>query len=697
MREESPSHTLRLTIITILIIGLFAALFSRLWFLQVLAGDRYSQLAEENRVRFVVTEAPRGRILDRHGNAIVKSRPALTVSADKRRLLNDAGVVKDAQAKAVLTRLSRILEMPKKEILDKLHSRKYSPFRPVPIKVDVAPETIFHIQERKELYRGVTTQTLPVRTYPHGDTAAHVVGTIGEISDEELQQPVYKDYWPGDLIGKSGLEAAYEEYLQGREGRQRLEVNAQNTVQDVLETVEPVRGDNVKTSLDLRLQKDVERVLLEGLEESRGKLSDGEPIESTAGAVVVLDPDNGQVIAMASYPTYEPGKFVGGVPTDYFNDVYRDVKVLPDDDGDGQPQVVEDEDPQPKASLNRAIQAAHPPGSTFKIITAAAALSGNLMTQHSTLPCPPEWGPTGKNNWNNVHEGQMDIARALKRSCDTVFYELGHRAWVGENRQAANSLDSPDPEPVDELVQGMARQFGLGSQLGIDLPGESAGTIPTFEWIYERWVDLRDYWCQEAEEATPGSIYHGIMEENCTHGWQFSGGDAANLSIGQGDVTTTPLQMATAFSAIANGGTVWRPHLGVTAIGPDDKVVERFEKKKLGQLPLDQASMQEIQLGLEQVVMDDTFPSGTASAPFDGFPLEDIPVAGKTGTAQSGTGIPYAWFAAYAPADDPQFVAVAMVEEGGGGSVTAAPIVRSVLEAAFQLDVTDFETGPETD
>lgn len=670
-QHESSSATLRLTLLTLVVAGMFAALFSRLWFLQVLAGERYAELAESNRVRWVITEAPRGRIFDRDGVAVVKNRPALTISAYPQRLLDEEGTAQGPEATAVLDRLSSLLEMPREQIVERLTSRKYSPFRAVPVKEDVTPEVFFQVKEHRELFAGVEAERLPVRSYPHGIAAAHVVGYIGEISDQELASERYEGYRLGDLIGKAGLEHAYELDLQGDEGLKQLEVNASGTVLGVLAERDPAPGDDLVTTIDLDLQKEVERLLYEGIVESRSAVhrGSGQNLTSIAGSAVVMDPRDGSVLAMASWPTYDPTLFVDGVSPEEYQTLYEATPV---------------------PALNLAIQGQYAPGSTWKIVSGAAALQAGQITPQSRLACPPRLrvGSRTFRNWSSRHEGSMDLALALKRSCDTFFYKLAFDHWLAEERQ------EDDGQPVHEVYQDMAGQFGFGAPLGVDLPGEKPGRVPDREWKQAFWEANRERTCRQAQESAPGTYPQRLYSELCTEGFVWRGGDAVNMSIGQGDVLVTPLQLASAFATVANGGTVWRPHLGARVVSPEGETVSTYHPEAVGQVAFAPDHLAEIRAGLEMVVMADR---GTAAHVFRTFPLSRIPVAGKTGTAEVGGKLPSAWFVAYAPANDPQYVVVVQVEEGGGGSQTAAPIVRRILEAIFELPVSPFRTAAATD
>lgn len=674
--EQAP--LLRLTFLSVMVIALFLALISRLWFLQVLAGDRYVELADSNRLRTVVTEAPRGAILASEGEDLVKNRSALTISADRQVLLDLDGQPRDDEATRVVSRLSELLVIGEDEILERMTSRRYSPFRPVPIAFDVAPEIVFAVREHQELFAGVIAEELPVRQYPRAETAAHLVGFLNEISETELADPAFADYRGGDLVGRAGLEQAYEADLRGISGQRVLVVNAQGNVLDVQSERDPIQGNDLLTSIDLDLQEATERLLADGILASREiERDDGQLLPSVAGSAVVVDPRDGRILAMASWPTYDPREFVGGLSSEYAGFLYVDPEAY-----------------QP--AINRAIQGRYPPGSVFKTASGAAMLEAGLVGPRTLVGCPPafEVGNITFRNWNRgVDEGALDLSDALMRSCDTYFYELSYQQWVREQRQLAEVDD--DVSRIDEVLSRVARGFGFGRVLGIDLPSEASGSIPDRRSKQDRWVAQRDSWCAQAGVADPGSYLRDVLEDNCLYGGQWRGGDAVNTSIGQGEILATPLQVAASYAAVANGGTLWQPRVGSAVMAPDGAVVRSIEPVALGQLPVDAGGLAAIQEGLERVVMHER---GTAAGAFTGFPLDRIPVAGKTGTAELRPRVPYAWFAAYAPADAPEIVVVVNVEEGGGGSQTAAPIVRNILEHWFGIvaaEDAEFEAGPE--
>lgn len=677
MATSDASPALRLTFLSVVIIMLFVALFARLWFLQVLAGDRYVELADSNRLRTVVIEAPRGTVLTTDGEELIRNRGALTISADRQALLAPDGTPLDADAEAVIERLGQLLWLEPDEVIERLSSLRRSPFRPVPIAFDVTPETVLAVRERQELFPGVTAETLPVRDYPQGATAAHVLGYLNEISESELADPELTDYRGGDLIGREGLERSYEADLRGITGQRVLVVNARGNVLDVQSEREPVPGNDLVVTLDLDLQQATERLLEDGILASRSiEREDGELLPSVAGTAIVMDVRDGRIRAMASWPSFDPREFVGGLSPEYAEYLYNN----PD---------------QPQPAVNRAIAGRYPPGSVFKTVTGAALVEAGMVTPRSQVGCPPEFevGGITFRNWNRgVDEGMMDLSDALMRSCDTYFYELAYDQWVVEQRALAAVDD--DPDRIDEVQARVAREHGFGAPLGIDLPGELGGTIPDRSSRRRTWEAQRDRWCAQARQAESGYV-RDVLTHNCEFGFLWLGGDAVNASIGQGEILTTPLQVVAHYAALGNGGTLYRPRIGEAVLDPDGELIRRIDTEVIRELDLDPGLLAVLREGLERTVMDER---GTAFGAFEGFPLDRIPVAGKTGTAELKPLVPYAWFAAYAPADDPEVAVVVAVEQGGGGSQTAAPIARNILAHHFGVVLADeavFVPGPE--
>lgn len=656
---------MRLTFLSLLVVSLFILLFARLWFLQVMAGERYASLAQGNAVRTVEIEAPRGKILDRHGEPIVRNRYANVVSVQP----SEMGDREDE----VLADLSDLLAVPIETIRERIERSRVSPLRAKPIAVDVPGEIRDYIHENAATrFPGVYAETLPLRDYPGDSLAAHVVGYLGEISPGELAQPEFEEYRPGDLIGWSGVERIYEPVLRGQEGIRRFEVNARGRVLRTIEDKLPTSGADLVLTIDAAAQRIVEEALergvrvartVEDVEEGPGR---GGKFKAPAAASVVLDPRNGEVIALASYPAFEPERFVGGVSQDYWDYLQDPESAFP--------------------LINRVIQSSYPPGSVFKVVTAGVALEEGYMSMGSTLPCPGRWEFGGNvfRNWKRTDSGHMNLSEALVDSCDTVFYELARRMWLEEQ----DEIDVGGE--VRERLSTSAEAWGFGRRLGIDLPGERGGVVPGRTWKRRYWERNRDNYCAQASQAEPDSYPQVLYSELCEVGFRWRGGDAVNMSIGQGDLQTTPLQVASSFAAIANRGTIYKPHVA-KEIRHTDGTVETIAPEAIGTLPVRREFLDYIHAGLRGVTAE----GGTADSVFGGFTA--VSVAGKTGTAEDKPRQPLAWFAAYAPAEDPRYVVVTMIEQGGSGSQTAAPVVRRILQGLFGLEQDEIRAGQATD
>jgi penicillin-binding protein 2 len=631
---ETKTRT-RLKVLAVLVMFMFAALTTRLWFLQVLASDQFSKLADNNQVRLVPITPLRGAILDRSGNVLVSNRPSTVVLVDARQL--------GSQGDAVLSRLAKLLRVPVTDIVDRLNSRKYLPYQPIPVAEDVRKEDVFYIEEHHDQFPGVTYRLDSVRSYPQGTLAAHALGYLGPISSDQLKEPAFAQYQANETIGQGGAEAAYESYLHGMDGTRAIQVNAQGHVlNNDIGGQAPVPGDNVVLSIDERIQKLAEQSLSLGIQLARNTLdrTSGRYLSATGGAAIVMDPRNGQVLALASNPTYDPSIFLDGLSRADAASLDLNPDMLPRHN---------------RPFLDRATQGLYPPGSTFKPFIAAAALKEGYASENGNYDCPPGYiAPIDIqhhvfHNWDPVNRGFISLPEALTISCDTVFYQFGYDFWLHYFRSGK----------VDEQFQRDLGQMGFGQFTHIDIPGEQAGLIPTYDYVKRVFASNR-------------KVYGDFV------GWLP--GDSISLSIGQGFITVTPLQMAMAYSAIANGGTLFEPHVAWKVESAAGRVLGTTGPKVLGRLPISPQRVAFLRSALTNVPL-----SGTASAAFAGFPLDRIPVAGKTGTADIPPKQPISWFAAMAPANHPQYVVIAMVEQGGHGATTAAPIVRRILEGLFRL------------
>lgn len=639
---------LRLLVLGAVVIGAFVILFSRLWFLQVLASEDYLQLAKENRVRKIESEPPRGRILDRNGEVLVANRSSLAVAIER-------DVVQRRQlARKVLRRLSDLLDIPVRDMQEELEDVTVSPYKPIAVAYDVEEWQAIVIRENGENFPGVTIQALPIRTYPQGKVAAQMLGYVGEIREEQLKDEHFKDVRPpyraGDIVGQMGVEYTYDRWLRGKPGVTKVVVNSTGqVVRDNIPMQDEEPGHDLYLSLDASIQEIAEDALKAGVETARAA-GYGAP----GGGVAILDPNDGHVIALASQPTYDPGILADGITQKEWDKLGQKTPNNPDDD----------------ALFFRPIQGQRSPGSTFKPVTAGAALANDVADVYTQLDCPgakvypPGGGPgsTIFRNWTSTPFGYIGFPTSLEISCDTFYYELG---WMMDQRFG------PFGDKT-ERFQKYARTSGFGHDTGIDLPNEEEGRVPDIAW------------CKANKDIGYCPAYDGPP------GWGWVPGYSVNMAIGQGDLIATPLQMAVAFAAIANGGTVWEPRVGMSLQKPSDEAVapERsIDAKVAARLPLDDAEIATIREGLGLVVVGG---NGTARGAFSGFPLETHPIAGKTGTAQltSGEGVTVndAWFISYAPADDPRYVIAVYVEEAGHGGTSAAPIARQIWEGIFGID-----------
>ena len=628
--------SVRLKVLASVLAFMFAALTTRLWFLQVLAGEDYAERALNNRYEFAPVPAPRGKILDRMGKELVTNRASTVVTIERQKVRN---------AEALLLRLSSVLDVSAEQLAERLNDPDYGPYEPVPVFDDATDEQVVYLAEHRREFPGVDYREVGVRAYPFGSLAAHIIGYLGEIGPKELGSPTFPGYRPGQLVGRGGVEQRYERWLHGEDGYEAFEVNALGKKTRGLKRRVPVPGNDLVVTIHHRIQQVAESSLREGVQAAKQIVHEetGRYLRAPAGAVVVLDPNNGQIMAMASFPTYDPRVFYEGLSQREWEQLNNPSRNFP--------------------LNNRAIQAAYPPGSTLKPFVAAAAIEAGYANPNGFYPCPAEFmvpGDTSKTifrNWREVDSGTISFARSLIDSCDTVFYQFGLEFY--RERKVRG-----------ELLQQEMREWGFARPTGIDLSSEAQGRVPDAEWkrnIHERYPGLY-----------PDEVWYP--------------GDTINMSIGQGDLLITPLQLAAAFGALTNGGTLHPPHIGLRVLNPGGKVLEEMSQDAPVQIPSDKRTLRAIRDALRHVPS-----SGTAAGAFLGFPLSSVPVAGKTGTAEVQGKQPHSWFAAAAPASQPEYVVVAVVEEGGHGSEVAAPIVRRILEGLFGLEETPFHVGPAAD
>lgn len=635
----TDSSRVRVSIVGVVVVALFSALVGRLWFLQVGSGAVYVEAARENSVRVVQSESPRGRILDRNGNVLVDNRVlwAVTVSRD----------LPDDELGTVLGSLSELLAEPVETLRKRYDDPRRSRYKPAVVAVGIPEAARITLRERKDDFPGVDVDELPVRVYPNDTLAAHVLGYTGQVNEEELEEREGV-YVLGDTIGRAGVERAYEQDLRGEPQRITVEVDPSgNVVGNAIDTDPGSAGHDVVLTIDRDIQRVAEESLLQAIEAARTVQNDDvedhfELFKAPAGSVVVLDATDGSVVAMASNPTYAPAEFIGGISQEQWDVLEAEENHHP--------------------LTNRATQGAYAPGSTFKPITALAAMQYGLrgeFTPYDDVGYIEVEGQRFRNAGGAVN-GRIDMRPALTFSSDTYFFSLGREFWrIWRHEDQARGLGT----------QAVSRQFGLGETTGIEL-GETAGRVPDPGWKEEFARVIHD---DPGDQELYGIWYPG---------------DQINMSVGQGDVLVTPLQLANMYVALANNGTLFVPHLGSEVRDAEGNVVRRVEAERVRTITMDPAQRQAVLDGLAGAVRE-----GTAAGAFSGFPLDLIPVAGKTGTAQVSTKGDTALFAGFFPTHQPNYVVVAVVEEAGFGGEVAAPIVRRVIEAMNDLPLSTIGSG----
>jgi penicillin-binding protein 2 len=627
----TPQLAFRVAILGGVALIAFAVIFFRLWYLQVLSGDKYVAEAQNNQLRKIKVQAPRGEIVDREGRVLVRNRVGLAVKITPDKFPED-----ESERAELYRRLGRVLDMRPRRIERRVEQQfKELPFSKATVKQDVDRSIVMYIEERKENFRGVEVEPVFLREYPHGEIGAHLFGYVGEVSEEQLGDPQYNGVEPGDRVGKAGIEAEYDRFLRGQNGATQVQIDALGNLKKQLSDIEPKQGKQLRLSLDLDVQRAGQTALASGT----GK-----------GAFAVLDVRNGEVLALGSQPSFDPNLFSRVVRE-------SDYKRLTADEN-GAPLT------------NRAVSAGYPTGSTFKLITATAALEGGFITPDTVQVDNGSitvGGVTFKNAGDAVH-GALALRQALTVSSDVFFYLLG--------QDMNNTGDG-------QTLQRWARRLGIGRQTGIDLPEEGPGFLPTEAWRDRENVKFNR--CVKRRKLTDAEIYEGkcgFIDR------PWSVGDNINLAVGQGDLQANPLQLAVAYAAIANGGRVLRPRLGQRIENSLGQAEQNLQASTARRLKIDPANAAAIMEGLHGAASE---PGGTSTPVFEGFP---IPIAGKTGTAEKGPGrADQSWYAALAPYPHPKYAVVVTDEAGGFGADTAAPMARLILSELFNVNENQLVAG----
>jgi penicillin-binding protein 2 len=604
----TPKLAFRVAVIGGAALVMFAVIFFRLWYLQVLSGDSYVAAAKENRVRAIKVQAPRGEIVDRHGVKLVENRYSFSI-----KLSPDKLPARRAEREEVYRRLGKLLGLRPKRLERRVESElKALPYSKPTVKQDVGPNYVAYILERQDQFPGVEPESESLRLYPHGVIGAHLFGQVGEVSPEELKDPRFSGVSMGDRVGQAGLEKEYDRFLRGRNGAARVEVDALGKLTHTLDRKRPIQGQQLRLSLDLNVQRVAQQALAGGT----GK-----------GAFAVMNVQNGEVLALGSQPSFDPNIFSKPISQ-------KKLDALSSDE-------------LGKPLFDRAIQGGYPTGSTFKLITATAALESGLITPSTPLSDPGFLvvGDQEFENAGRVAHGTLSLVPALTVSSDVFFYQLG---------RDMNEKGMP--------LQLWAHRLGIGRRTGIDLPSEEPGRLPTPHW--------RDTWFKKKLTDRPWSV-----------------GDNVNLSVGQGDLLANPLQMAVAYAAIANGGRVLRPRLGLRIEDATGRALQQLDAPTARRIKISAETRNAILEGLHGAA---SAPGGTSTPVFEGFP---IPIAGKTGTAEWIGRPDQSWYVALAPYPNPRYVVAVTDEAGGFGADTAAPMTRRILAALFDVKETGMVQG----
>ncbi|MFD4587524.1 penicillin-binding protein 2 [Streptomyces sp. NPDC058434] len=657
---RTPRVQIRLIVIQVLVFSLFATLGGRLWYLQIRNGDEYTNEAKSNHVQQVVQPAVRGSILDARGVPLADNETRLVVSASRTDLMK----MKD-DGKGVLTRLAGVLGMKPKDVMDKVRlcdaktpqpCWNGSPYQPIPVTDEATTQQALQIRERAEDFPGITAEPMAVRRYvaPGKANTAQVLGYLSPVTDEEIEKAKDTDspFLRSDQVGRSGLERTYDKDLRGKAGVTRYEVDNLGRVIGLAQADKAEPGANVVTSIDARVQAVAEWELNNAMKEARKVFDDntGTNYKADSGAVVVMEAKTGRVVAMASLPTYDPNAWVGGISAKDYARLTGKKSNFP--------------------LLNRAIQGQAAPGSIFKVIPTTAAVNAGYDF-NGRYPCPSSYsiGNQVFKNFESQGHGSITLGQALEVSCDTVYYALSHQQWKKDGGL------KPKKTPADWFYK-TAHQFGLGAETGIDLPNEVTGRVPDRRWKQKFWEANKDYWCKVGKKG--GDYIQQLSYENCLEGNLMRAGDSVNYSIGQGDTLVTPIQMATIYAAISNGGTMWNPTVGKAVVSADGKSVREIKPKSHGKLPMDTKTRKLMNAALAGVAT-----RGTAAWRFGGWPQDKIPMHAKTGTAEVHGKQTTSWFATYTK----DYSIVMTISQGGTGSGASGPAVRNIYNALYGLDM----------
>lgn len=654
---------LSLLVVQILIFSLMAALFGRLFYLQVAAGPKYRDAALSIQSRDVVAPATRGLIVDDYGVPLAMNKAGLAITIDRIAIdkLADKGV-------GVMQRLATLLKLNYADIYQntrlcgelpkgqKAGCWQGSRYQPIPITKSADPSIALQIVERSDSFPGVDAQPIAIRSYPSylDVNAAHVLGYVGPLTEADLLKSNGKQYFRSETIGKTGLEIQYDSFLRGEPGIRTVIVDRKESITRESQNTKPIAGDHLVTSLDVRLQASAEKALKDAV--MRGRASGH---TSDSGAAIVMDIKTGRILALASYPTYDPNAWEKGISVQQAADLFSEKKAVP--------------------ALNRALQGLFAPASTFKSVSVvAAAAAGYNLNASYKCPAEVQIGNRAFQNFDSKDQGTMSLKKAIAVSCDTLWYQIAYDEWVRDGGLRPNS------NPNDYFFKA-AQSFHITEKVGIDLPSESTSRLADRTYKKSWFQQNKDFYCNYKTRATKAQQTPFLLQlaaENCVDGDKIRAGDAVNFSIGQGETVVTPLKLLQMYAAIGNGGTIWQAKIAKAIVKTDGTVIKTFEPNKLGTLTAAPSTIKFLQGALREVVV-----SGTGAGVFAGFPIE---VSGKTGTGQVFGRNPNgsqkddtSWFASYAPSKNPEYAVVMMVGQGGFGASTSGVGVRQIYSTLF--------------
>ena len=646
-----------------LVFSLLATLGVRLFYLQVRHGDAYQAAAASQSKREIVRQPVRGIIVDAQGRPMVTNRSAWVVSLDQGVLdgLDDDDKV------TLMKRVAKAVDVSPKKQNEAIANWSGTRYQPVPIATDVSESTALRILEQPEDFPGVVAEKQTLRSYPSpfGINAAGLLGYLSPITEDEHDNAKKR----GDeslnntsMVGRSGVEKEYDQWLRGMPGYDTVTVDSLGREIGRGDSVASQAGDTLVTSIDAKVQGRAERLLAESIETARGTFDKitGRNYEADSGSVVVMEAQTGRLVAMASQPTYDPEEWVGGITQKQLDRLYSEKAGYP--------------------LLPRATQGQFAPGSTWKPFMTVGALN-NGFSEDTRLDCSSglQVGNRWFKNYESAAYGYIDFAQALELSCDTFFYRIAVNYW---QKYGSNPADIKARDPLVDT----AKAFGFGKRTGIDLPGESAGRIADRKWKAEYYEAMKDYYCRMDEKKNaPTSFLQLFAHEFCVEGNYYRTGDAVNFSIGQGDTMVTPIQLARAYASLANGGTLYEPRIGKAVVSGDGTVVERIDPKAAGKVKMSAKSIDYVNEALLG-----TPRTGTLAWKFGGFPLDEVKVRGKTGTAEVTGKQTTGWVATY----NKKYVVIMTISQGGTGSGSVGDAVRKLWESLYGVEEGGAEVRP---